>query len=233
MYYKNIPMQKHINWDDMFKTRICASNEELINTEILKAHHIWTYPAYFYENIQGALSTCYVRLALIEKLVLVSQALPKGICLMILDGWRPVEVQKHLRENFYSEIQKKYNDLSAMEQHEMLDQFVALPSIDPLRPSPHLTGGSVDVTLCDEHGNILDMGTGFDEIHPLSFTNALEDRKDYNVACKNRRILYWAILSAGFSNLPSEWWHFDYGNQLWAYMTQQDSACYGVVSLDN
>ena len=27
------------------------------------------------------------------------------------------------------------------------------------------------------------------------------------------------MLDAGFSNLPSEWWHYDFGDQLWAWHT--------------
>ncbi|MEB5475748.1 M15 family metallopeptidase [Acinetobacter pollinis] len=233
MYYKSIPKHPHIHWDDMFQTNINSCNERLVSTDILRSHRILTHSAYFLAGIRGALPTCYVRASLIEKLIQVGKSLPPNIYLMILDGWRPVEVQTCLRESFYLKIQEKYKHLSISEQQEILNQFVALPNENPNRPSPHLTGGSVDVTLCDKDGNILDMGTAFDEIHALSFTDALEGMQEYQVACKHRRILYWAMTSAGFTNLPSEWWHFDYGNQLWAYTTKQQSAHYGIASLSS
>jgi D-alanyl-D-alanine dipeptidase len=36
----------------------------------------------------------------------------------------------------------------------------------------------------------------------------------------------------GFTNLPSEWWHFDYGDQLWAYYGAHPHAHYGPAELD-
>ncbi|MFO6088788.1 hypothetical protein ACLBTQ_28855, partial [Pseudomonas aeruginosa] len=38
-------------------------------------------------------------------------------------------------------------------------------------------------------------------------------------------------LHAGFSNLPSEWWHYDFGDQLWAWHTGATQALFGPVQL--
>ena len=35
----------------------------------------------------------------------------------------------------------------------------------------------------------------------------------------NRRRLFWAMSEAGFVNYPGEWWHFCYGERLWAQVT--------------
>lgn len=43
----------------------------------------------------------------------------------------------------------------------------------------------------------------------------------------HRRLLYHAMLDAGFSNLPSEWWHYDFGDQLWAWHTGATQALFG------
>ncbi|MFZ9739796.1 MAG: M15 family metallopeptidase, partial [Prochlorotrichaceae cyanobacterium] len=46
------------------------------------------------------------------------------------------------------------------------------------------------------------------------------------------------MTTAGFANHPKEWWHFSYGDQLWAWLREQDAdlknesrtvACYGGV----
>jgi D-alanyl-D-alanine dipeptidase len=34
---------------------------------------------------------------------------------------------------------------------------------------------------------------------------------------------------AGFAQHPGEWWHFSWGDQLWAWRTQQPGAVYGRV----
>ena len=59
---------------------------------------------------------------------------------------------------------------------------------------------------------------------------ALEKEGRHFSSARNlRRILIHTMKEAGFSNLPTEWWHFDYGNQNWAYFTEQSSAIFGAV----
>ena len=36
----------------------------------------------------------------------------------------------------------------------------------------------------------------------------------------------------GFTNLPSEWWHYDFGDQLWAHYGGHGQALYGPAELD-
>jgi D-alanyl-D-alanine dipeptidase len=48
----------------------------------------------------------------------------------------------------------------------------------------------------------------------------------------NRRLLHNTMTDAGFVNLPSEWWHFDYGDQLWAWANKKDHAIYGAAQPD-
>jgi D-alanyl-D-alanine dipeptidase len=77
------------------------------------------------------------------------------------------------------------------------------------------------------------MGTLFDEASPLSYTASLEKVKrlspEQKVARDNRRVLYNVMINAGFTNLPSEWWHFDFGNQLWAWYSGNQQAIYGAT----
>ena len=47
-------------------------------------------------------------------------------------------------------------------------------------------------------------------------------------ARENRRILYHAMLDAGFTNLPSEWWHYDYGTKFWGYFTGKQPLYEGL-----
>ena len=97
---------------------------------------------------------------------------------------------------------------------------------------PHLTGGSVDVSLFHRvTGEVLDMGSAFDEAGHLSYTAALENETDarLDAARQHRRILVGAMVQAGFTNIPTEWWHFDFGNQNWAYFSGADRAIYGAA----
>ncbi|WP_397474497.1 D-alanyl-D-alanine dipeptidase [Pusillimonas sp.] len=80
-------------------------------------------------------------------------------------------------------------------------QYVA----DPAVGSNHSRGVAVDVTLLDESGKALDMGTGFDEMREQSH----HDRDDLPApAQRNRTLLLGIMLHAGFASLPTEWWHY-------------------------
>lgn len=77
---------------------------------------------------------------------------------------------------------------------------------DPAQGSHHSRGVAVDVTLLDGAGEPLDMGTGFDDMRELShlFNPALPA-----TAQRNRLLLLGIMQSAGFTFIPSEWWHFE------------------------
>lgn len=224
-----IPEIHALDWQAARSVPIKAKEESLVDTQSLSPQ-IFTQSEYFQQNIQYSLPSCYVRETLAHMLIKASSELPEGIHLLILDGWRPVELQKKLQEIIGEDIKKRFADETPEKQKELLSLFVAEPSSDPKQPSPHLTGASVDLTLCTTDGKWLDMGSDFDEPVDESWTCAFEGKAETD-AQKNRRILYWAMINAGFSNLPSEWWHFDYGNQLWAHHTGHDHAFFGMTSL--
>ncbi|WP_370276972.1 M15 family metallopeptidase [Pontibacterium sp.] len=45
----------------------------------------------------------------------------------------------------------------------------------------------------------------------------------------HRQLLQDVMGRAGFVNYAEEWWHFSYGDQLWAYVTGNPVAIYGAV----
>ncbi|MEB3753586.1 M15 family metallopeptidase [Acinetobacter sp. MD2(2019)] len=228
---RKIPQHDTVNWDQIQRTPIQDNHNALIKIDQHNQGNLILHPYYFYQQMTGASTDFYIREEVLEKLHLASKNLPQGIHLMLLDSWRPYTLQAALVESFNAEISQRYPNCSALEKQKILSLFVSAPSLDPQQPSPHMTGGSVDVTLCDDNGNPLDLGTAFDSPVEQSWTAALEITAEHS-AQQLRRILYWAMIDAGFSNLPSEWWHFDFGNQLWAYFKQQPHAHYlGIAAL--
>lgn len=193
------------------------------------------YPAYYKLGVPNALAECHSRSEVFERLLQAARALPKGLRLVVLDAWRPFAVQQYLYDSLSDALTEYYPNTSKAELEHLTRQFVSPPSSNRLAPSPHLTGGAVDVTLRDEDGRLLDMGTAFDEVTELSSTSYYEqpDQLDsrHRRIRNNRRILYNVMINAGFSNLPSEWWHYDYGNQLWAWHSGAGNAVYGLVQL--
>lgn len=96
-------------------------------------------------------------------------------------------------------------------------------------PPVHTTGGAVDLTILDNYGRELDMGSFFDEFTDRTYTAYYENEK--NVLVKNnRRLLYNIMTTVGFTNLPSEWWHYDYGDRFWAFYKKEPTLYRGVFT---
>lgn len=78
--------------------------------------------------------------------------------------------------------------------------------VDVTVSSNHSRGTAIDLTLRDEHGNILDMGAGFDEMHERSHAY----HPSVPPAAQRNRLLLNAIMTGGgFVGISSEWWHFE------------------------
>ena len=185
-------------------------------------------------HMDNAISDCYMRIEVYKKLLEAAKLLPKGYKFKIQDAYRPFALQKELYEKYKIELIKTFNlqSKSPEEVDQFIKQFISLPNNDPLLPPVHTTGGAIDLTIVDENGNELDMGTGFDE-----FTN--KTRTDYfeHQGCKkirdNRRLLYNIMTSVGFTNFPSEWWHYDYLDRFYAYYKNVEAHYEGVFKVDD
>ncbi|MDE3116999.1 MAG: D-alanyl-D-alanine dipeptidase, partial [Pseudomonadota bacterium] len=61
----------------------------------------------------------------------------------------------------------------------------------------------------------------FDDVTQLAhrdhFERALPDPAYSDEEARaNRRLLHWLMSEEGFAGHPNEWWHFSFGDQLWA-----------------
>ena len=75
------------------------------------------------------------------------------------------------------------------------------------------------------------MGTKFDEFTSRTHTSYYED-KENSVIKNNRRLLYNIMTSVGFTNMPSEWWHYDYLDRFYAYYKNEPARYEGVFTLE-
>ncbi len=71
--------------------------------------------------------------------------------------------------------------------------------------SGHTRGSTVDLTLIKKDGSFVDMGGTFDLFSEISHPDY---KKLTRTQKKNRKILYDAMIKAGFNGIDSEWWHF-------------------------
>lgn len=88
--------------------------------------------------------------------------------------------------------------------------------------------------LLREQSNPLDTGTRFDEVSIRTSAAYYEQIAESELSARqrqvreNRRLLYYVMSKAGFSQYEEEWWHFSYGDQFWA-VKQGVQAIYGAV----
>jgi D-alanyl-D-alanine dipeptidase len=81
------------------------------------------------------------------------------------------------------------------------------------------------------------MGSIFDDATALAHRDQFE-RVDSTLpsfsddeARANRRLLHWAMAEAGFAGHPDEWWHYSWGDQLWAALSDVPAAHYGLPEM--
>jgi D-alanyl-D-alanine dipeptidase len=129
----------------------------------------------------------YARLPVVLALKHVEAALKlQGLRLKIYDAYRPYAITV----KFYDLIRDT--------------DFVA----DPAKGSKHNRGCAIDLNLIDlKTGKELDMPTKFDSFSKkAASTNT--DLPKQEIA--NRALLKKVMVAHGFTELPTEWWHFDF-----------------------
>lgn len=223
-------------WQDV---PIIENEEKLISiNELESEHRIVVYPQYYYQGIVGATPQCYARESVVNMLISASLKLPDDLQLVIWDAWRPLSVQQALYDDLRDKIRQRHPDLNENELSLKVSTYVSLPSQEITHPSPHVTGGSVDLSIMDRNGNYLPMGTAFDDFSTKAHTRYYEDSLYHHIDLatenfkRNRRLLYHVMIDAGFTNYPNEWWHYDYGNQFWATVAGHKAALYAICSPD-
>lgn len=151
--------------------------------------------------------------------------LHSGYRLKIFDAYRPLGVQSFMVEYTFLKIANdrgvdpdKLSDAAQEGIYHEVFKLFAKPTPDPQLPPPHSTGGAVDLTIVDERGVPLDMGSEIDAMPPLALPHHYLGKSDPNSVKiqANRDLLRTVMVGAGFERLPSEWWHFSYGDQMWA-----------------
>ncbi len=120
-----------------------------------------------------------------------------GLHLLVYDAARPLSVQQHM-----------WDALDSIPVKERV-KFVS----SPRGKSLHNLGCAVDLTICDAKGIPLDMGAGFDDMrliaYPMHEAKYLAEGALTKDQLANRTLLRSVMRYAGFSGIPTEWWHFN------------------------
>ena len=165
-----------------------------------------------------------VREGVCRRLIAAQADLPAGLRICWVEGHRDPKLQERYFNNYRERLENLDRHLSDEDSYLLASRYVAPPKI-----APHVSGAAIDLTLCDQEGNELDMGT------PLNATP-----EDSNGACyfeaavsvearSNRMVMAKALEGVGLVNYPTEWWHWSYGDRYWAMATGASAAIYGPV----
>lgn len=166
-----------------------------------------------------------VRRGVAERLLAAQRALPAGLRLLVVEGYRPYRAQLDIFTGYRDELRRRYPDWSAERLHRETTKFVS-----PVEVAPHSTGGAVDLTLCDADGVELPMGTALDATPEESADACFTAARHIPVsAWRNRQVLVAALSGAGLVNYPTEWWHWSYGDRYWALLTGAPHTRYGPL----
>ena len=185
-----------------------------------------------------------LRLSVIKRLQKAQQLLQRkepNLRLAIFDAWRPVAVQKFMIEHAIKNeclsrgIDRENSELT---KDIILDvnRFWAPPNNDPHKPPPHSTGAAVDLTLAKISDNQqINMGSKIDAIGDIAEPNHFMSAPKYSKEALwhwRRQLLLKVMRRSGFTRHPNEWWHFSYGDQLWAWKTGANEAIYARAPIN-
>ena len=177
-----------------------------------------------------------LRLGVVQRLLDAQQQLVEhdpGLRLSIFDAWRPIAVQAFMVDHSIAELCRErgveVRSGDAFDQ-EVADvgRFWAAPSRDPATPPPHSTGAAVDLTLSSSDGTPLAMGGEIDAIGAVSEPQHYAGREDSDAQRwhQRRQLLADVMEASGFAQHPNVWWHYSFGDQLWAWRRGAAVAIY-------
>ncbi len=192
----------------------------------------------YYHAIPGAIQQLLLRKGVGARLATINEQLAHaGLELWLFDAWRPQAVQTYFHDHWFpAEVRRRNPGISEDALLAEVETYWAAPSAGADAPSPHATGAAVDLTVRWRGGDALWMGSLFDDAAPIAHTARFEITNDDALcfsdaeARANRRLLYWLMRDAGFAANPSEWWHFSFGDQMWAKLTGAPYAIYGATA---
>jgi D-alanyl-D-alanine dipeptidase len=136
---------------------------------------------------------CYLQKDAAQKLKIAADITKKlGLKIKIWDAYRPFKIQEFMFKKFSHD--RKY------------EGFISDPKTGS---TPHCRGIAIDLTLINEDGKELDMGTDFDDFSELAHHNCQKVSVD---AQRNRLILLGLMTLAGWDLYSQEWWHYQLFN---------------------
>lgn len=153
-----------------------------------------------------------------------------GYNLLIKSAWRSPAQQRRIYKKIFKIYKKEDPNRPYNILRKMTNKFVHPPDVKT--PPPHCAGAAIDLTITDPNHKQLDMTSPFKRFRGIWTYEAIMHTHCVglsNRALKNRKLLIRVMSKAGFTNYPSEWWHWYYGDSGWAWRLYKSYAIYGLI----
>ncbi|MEV0588739.1 M15 family metallopeptidase [Nonomuraea sp. NPDC050310] len=174
-------------------------------------------------DAEGAFA--HLRIGVVDRLVSAQGMLPDGWRLLIVEGYRPLSLQRHYFTRYAAELRAANPEWSEDYLHVQASRSLSPPEV-----APHVCGAAVDLTLLDADGAEADMGGELNAAPEEDGGACYTEHPGLSEHARaNRRILIDAMRAVGLVNYPTEWWHWSYGDRYWALRTNAPAAVYGPV----
>lgn len=155
---------------------------------------------FMHQQLYHSINKVYLQKEVANRLVKCQQFLSSikpNYHLLVYDGVRPISVQ-----------QRMWDALDSIPVSRR-GRFVS----NPKNHSVHNYGAAVDLTIVDETNQPLDMGAEYDDIRKIAYPSMenfyLKQGELSIEQLENRQLLRKVMRHQGFTNIPSEWWHFN------------------------
>lgn len=168
-----------------------------------------------------------VRESVAKMLKDAARRVPAGLRLQIVEGYRPIVVQREHFRHSLEEAKKRYPNADEATLLIEAGRYSAPP--DAKTPPPHLTGGAVDLELIDSSGARIDFSSPFDLFDMRQA--AMHAKGLSREAQENRALLREILEPTGLTNYADEWWHWSYGDNGWALRVGAKAAIYDKIEL--
>jgi len=171
--------------------------------------------------------SAYLRETVAKMLYRAKRLLPDGYTFVINDAWRPKSVQQRYFQYYVHKFEREHLNWSQTKINGEAGRFAISPK-DEMHAG-HLTGAAVDLELYKNGRRVPQKSLKI----PFSETALTNQTNMASYIIQNRKILCDAMTKAGFTNYPSEYWHWSYGDVTWAELNKKDTAIYGVIENSN
>ncbi|MET9912376.1 M15 family metallopeptidase [Streptomyces sp. NPDC006476] len=167
-----------------------------------------------------------LRSGALRRLVRAQRLLPAGVRFLVVEGYRPPDLQRRYFEQYADVMRRAHPDAGPERIRELASAYISPPEV-----APHVSGGAVDLTLCDLDGRELPLGTEVNATPEESGGACRTEAPGIGAEARaNRAAMSRALTATGFVNYPTEWWHWSYGDRYWALVRRAPAARYGPAA---